>query len=860
MYQLCNWPKVLWTLIAIVIGTALAPTVSMGAALPDDQKNSIIEMTNRIEGNLLIATAEARRNMETRATTAQGEDQLRALFQIVDQDASNIALDSLEKWLGILKLEAEAQDNKRYLALHELYKCYADVYMGSYSEPLGKIIGIIEDSDDWFVKLVGHQIVSHVYGSNDRPSKSIEHLRLARGLLPKDNEDIDTLTARTVVLSTVVFTHVIFRDLEAIIRSTNQLIDSQTEHTRPFNGLITLFNFSEILSASGEHDLATYVSEANSRLAALSGLEEELFFAQYLIASVAFSSEQYENAFKHATAGLDMQPESPGYRQSLMHFRSIALARLGRVEEAQAEYAKMEQQIVDHADLAEGLTGVELLYAKAEIERAGGNFESAYELLREYSDQYDAVREQLFGAGEKEIRAVLEAELSNERKAREQILREAELTQAAAARQRIIVLLLTFILFGLVLVFAWQNRTKRQLAESRGRAQAANQAKSEFLATMSHELRTPLNGVIGMAQALAKADLPSSNSEQAKVILESGKTLTTLLDDVLDLSKIEAGKMEISRVDDDLGHVLRRIARLFRPRAEDAGVELTLYIDPKIPSRLKFDPIRVRQCLSNLVSNAVKFTEKGEIRIAARVEAGSQSGEEFVVISISDTGIGLNEETISSLFKPFTQADASITRRFGGTGLGLTITRRLARLMGGNVTVKSTLGKGSIFEFSFIAETAGEQSAPSPADTKVPQGALGALRGLNILVAEDNAVNRQVLRAFLEPLNVQLTEVENGEEAIEALNQNSFELILMDVHMPKMDGLTTVQIIRSSGQDYADIAIVALTADAMSGDRERCIEAGMDDYAAKPIDLNSLYAAMARAVSKRGTTQATNAA
>jgi signal transduction histidine kinase/NO-binding membrane sensor protein with MHYT domain/CheY-like chemotaxis protein len=394
---------------------------------------------------------------------------------------------------------------------------------------------------------------------------------------------------------------------------------------------------------------------------------------------------------------------------------------------------------------------------------------------------------------------------------------------------------------------AEQNRLLRQqelrLHAARQQAELGNKTKGEFLANMSHEIRTPLNGVLGMAQSLEADPLEPPQREKVAIILDSGNTLMAVLNDVLDLSKIEAGKVEISCTDDDIIKAVRQIRRLFLPQAEAKGFGIDFRCAPDFPRWLHYDPVRVRQCVSNLLSNAIKFTETGTVTI--ELSAEEQDDGYGVSICVADTGIGMTAETMAKLFSSFTQADGSTSRRFGGTGLGLTIARQLARLMGGDVTIASEAGKGSAFTFSFraAAATRPEDDLEMPGDAIVPlmpDG--GQLRHARILLTDDNAVNRQVIKLFLAPLGVSITEAENGREALDRLAAEPFDLVLLDVHMPVMDGPQTIEAIRRSDAIWRTIPVVALTADAMSGDRERYLALGMDDYVSKPVDQRQLQA------------------
>ncbi|MEM6410895.1 MAG: ATP-binding protein, partial [Pseudomonadota bacterium] len=351
---------------------------------------------------------------------------------------------------------------------------------------------------------------------------------------------------------------------------------------------------------------------------------------------------------------------------------------------------------------------------------------------------------------------------------------------------------------------------ERELKKARKAAEAASASKSEFLASMSHEIRTPLNGILGMAQALRSRDLNRDEMDMVETILDSSRSLMTILNDILDLSKIEAGRLDLSPVNVDFRHRVSRIQKFFRPAAEDKGLYLKLVVDPRVPAELVIDTVRVRQCISNLVSNAIKFTSRGGIIIAAKSEMIGDDDTHLITVHVSDTGIGLAPEQRENLFESFTQADASTTRRFGGTGLGLSIARRLARMMGGDITVASKQGKGSVFTFTFeakalsgapIAEIPEKPLRTKPSlithldetsiDTQEEEPEVdkrtNSLRGMRVLIVDDNAVNRRVARLFVEPLGMIATEAAQGQEALEMLTAEHFDLVLLDMHMPLMD-------------------------------------------------------------------------
>jgi len=377
------------------------------------------------------------------------------------------------------------------------------------------------------------------------------------------------------------------------------------------------------------------------------------------------------------------------------------------------------------------------------------------------------------------------------------------------------------------------------LEKAQAQATEANRAKSAFVAMMSHELRTPMNGVLGMAHALGTTRLDARQADYLDMIIQSGDGLMTILNDILDLSKVEAGKLELENAPFDIRRVAGQIHLVWNHTARLKGLELTLEVAPETPAWLLGDPVRVRQILLNLVSNALKFTETGrvEIHIAPLETAGATSGLELLV---SDTGVGLSQDQQVGLFSPFSQGDRSTARRFGGTGLGLAISRQLARMMGGDITVASTPGQGSVFKVQLALSTAQAPPAHSQAEP------MANLESVRVLVVDDNLINQAVARAILESAGVIVATADDGHQALTRLRVEDFDVVLMDVHMPVMDGIEAVRRIRAGEGGRVDIPILALTADAMSGDADRLLKKGFDDAHPKPVQPAGLLAAVAR--------------
>jgi CheY-like chemotaxis protein/HPt (histidine-containing phosphotransfer) domain-containing protein len=400
-----------------------------------------------------------------------------------------------------------------------------------------------------------------------------------------------------------------------------------------------------------------------------------------------------------------------------------------------------------------------------------------------------------------------------------------------------------------------------ELCKLKESAEAANRAKSEFLANMSHELRTPMSAILGFADMMSQTDANAPDPEECiGVIRRNAHHLLQLINEILDLSKIEAGQMTVELLQCDLPTLLSDAIALMRPRAEEKALQLNIRIDGLIPRYVSTDSLKLRQIIVNLLSNAIKFTASGSIETVVRCVVGETSNQ--LTIEIRDMGIGMSTEQLARIFEPFVQADQSITRKFGGTGLGLTISRRLAHLLNGDVTVSSNVGLGSTFTISITAGAVANSESVSELSNVIPIAADansftdGLPLSANILLAEDGRDNQRLLTTHLKMAGAQVTLAENGGIAVELAAAQPFDVILMDMQMPVMDGYCATAELRRRG---VKIPIIALTAYAMAEDRNKCLSSGCTDYLSKPVNRNKLLSTIRQYVGVKAAATQSNA-
>ncbi|WP_443747338.1 ATP-binding protein [Asticcacaulis solisilvae] len=587
--------------------------------------------------------------------------------------------------------------------------------------------------------------------------------------------------------------------------------------------------------AAENHDvsLAREFQQLHSKYVRQYGVESLKSWDQELCAFVAYKAEAYEEVVRC----LDDSPVAAGIIKNghdayKLRFLTLAYARLNNVGKARY-YLNLLDNTPDTL-----IPPSPLIHDEAEAYIAAGQgkhveaFQRFGDLVTETKRIDDDKRIGAIQDMYKTLRTELDRKTAEAKLLNQQVQLRNWLLGTAVA----IVLLLVAIAAGAALWVLRMRRMQWRLKEVSDHAEAANAAKSRFLAVMSHELRTPLNGVLGMAHALQREKLTDDQRSKVEMLAESGETLLMLLNDVLDMSRIEAGKVELSPTPSSMKDTIERVFNTFAPTISDKPVALRYDLDPSAAGTMSFDVLRVYQCLSNLVSNAVKFTNEGVIRVVASAEKHLDRPGYTVRIEVRDTGIGISKLSLSKLFEAYSQADASTARKYGGSGLGLSITRRLTELMGGSVSVTSEEGAGSVFVMTFEAGEVAPAAADAAEDT-APEDLLP--HGIRILLVDDHPVNRKVARLFLEPFGFDITEAVDGQEALDA-GMEDYDLVLMDVNMPRLGGIDATRQFRSAEEPGKHVSIIALTADALPEQIEACLAAGMDAHVSKPIVMDKL--------------------
>jgi len=810
------------------VGLLGATTVALAAAGGAGAATSPSAFATAVQKRAQGVTFDQLRRFGDAAMHGRDRESLRRLHYVAEVFRSQSEFALSERYIQAMARNAARQKDARYAAVARLDGFAGRARAGDVSV-IAELRQAQASESDWYARAFAQSLWSRVLLDRGRTGDALKLLSHAESLIP--DGDPDAASAESTIWRAIGLALMNLNDMEGATRAFERSEFQFGDPSYPRPDFDAIYNLAHVAINLGDKASAEKLVAVHHRLTERSDLPRLQAWDTNLcgMAAEAFAGPREVLA---CFSGLDAKLAGlDSLAPRLLSMRAIAETRLGQLDAAHADLARL------NALRRSGTLGKASFERIPEVEielmAAEGRGSEAYERLRDRTreQRFDNARD-VYGSV-RQITGSLETQLASAR-------RDAALETRAVRAQRLVILLGILLGCGAVIGLALQRRGANRLRAAQARAEAASAAKSTFLATMSHEIRTPLNGVLGMAQAMAAEGLPDVQRERLGIIRQSGESLLAILNDILDLSKIEAGKLELEVVEFDLADIAHGALSPFTAVAHEKGVAFTLDIEPAY-GRYLGDPVRLRQIFSNLISNALKFTEKGQVRASARYAGGVLS------FAVADTGIGIAPENRDKLFTKFDQLDSSTTRRFGGTGLGLAICHELAQLMGGAIAVESELGAGSCFTLELPLLRRGDGRTDAAAEAAVE--ALGGV-SLRVLAAEDNPVNQLVLKTLLQQMGVEVVVVENGQRVVEAWETGVWDVILMDVQMPVMDGVSATALIRRmeavSGRPRT--RILALSANAMAHQVAEYIAAGMDGHVAKPIEAGALYGALCAAV------------
>ena len=728
-------------------------------------------------------------------------------------------------WNRRLAEAARRQKDDRYLDIARLNALSARYDQGEV-EVAAEMQRMAREGRDWFVRAHAARLAALALMDQGRVGQGLELLTTAQAGIPED--DPFAATAQAGVWEVAGMGLKDLNDVEGAAAAFRKFEIDYSNPAYPRPDFDSLYNLAMMAVKVGDLDRAAGYYAAHHRLAARSDLPTLAIYDASLCATVADARRAPRDVLAClAPYGEDLG-EAAFLARDVLPLRAIARAGIGQTVAARRDLEALRRLEAD------GVAG-EIDHVEAEVLFAEGRADEAFRLLRAHMRESEVAAARSFSAGIHQVTGDMQEQLTERRE-------QLETARANTNLQRAVIAIgVVFLLFAIG-ALVWLARQADHLRRARRRAEDANRAKSEFLANMSHEIRTPLNGVVSMADSLTRRPLGEQEREMVELIRSSGVTLERLLSDILDSARIESGQVTIEPAPFNLEQAVADIGALWRVKAEDKRVALQVDFDPALSGMVHGDGVRLRQVLTNLVNNALKFTSEGRVLISVSAAEGDR-----VLFRVSDTGVGFDREQRSRIFRRFQQADGSITRRYGGTGLGLAISTALVDLMGGALDCESTPGEGSTFWFEIPLPRV-EARAPAAA----PEGAVADVEGaaLRILLADDHPANRKVVEIMLGATEMELVAVEDGQQAVDAFVGGGFDLVLMDMQMPVMDGLTATAAIRRYEAEHGlkRTPVLMLTANAMAEHVEAGRAAGADGHLTKPVTMAGLFDAIGTAL------------
>ena len=820
----------------LCLGLLLIPTGADAAAADGRAKaaGKALTLASIVEARASQTDFAALERFGDAALLRNDREGLNRLYHVAWLFQTQADYEKAQLWNARLAAAATRQHDARYEVVARLNTLASRFTQGDLTV-VPEIARIHSTELDWFTRGHAARLQALALIDDGQTGQALRILTDAESAIPMTGPQVDT--ARAGIWEVVGLALMQIHDYEGSAAAFNRFEVEFTNPLYPRPDFDSLYNLAKMASLSGDFEVADRLAAAHHRLTERTGMHSLQLWDINLCARMA-SDRAQPRAVLQCIAPVAAELASPtAMTTGLLRLRAVARAQTGDPRGARRDFEVIRRLDAESGDNTARRAA--LLNAEAEVLFAEGRVSQAFVKLREYNQLENVIQLQTFSSGIHQVTGSLEVQLAERRKA----LASANALAEADARMllfgRYFIALAVILLASLVAILFWQIKQARRLKAATRLADEANRSKSEFLANMSHEIRTPLNGVIGINAALARTELTPEQAKMVDLIATSGETLETLLTDVLDLARIESGHLELKAEPFDLEGCLESVVALFETGARQKALEFNLSVAPALAGAFVGDVVRIRQVVSNLLSNAVKFTGEGSITLNA-----VQADDGRVVISVTDTGIGFDSEFKARLFQRFEQADGSITRRFGGTGLGLAISRALAEAMEGELTADSEPGVGSTFTLTLNLVRAPEGvviKANRPVQAR-PQEA-GAPR---VLLAEDHPINRKVVELLFDGTGVELTSVENGADAVALYEQQAFDMILMDMQMPVMDGLTAIRLIRARELADGGVAtpIYTLSANAMPEHAEAAMTAGANGHLTKPIAAASLFAAL----------------
>jgi signal transduction histidine kinase/CheY-like chemotaxis protein len=818
---------------AAVLATAILLSPGLAQAQAPAPRDDLLRAVEQRASQTSFAALEAFGEAAYKRHDREGLNRLYHVVWIIQNQGE---FERAGFWNARLAENARAQSDRRYIEIARLNDLTARYDQGDLSVD-AEMARMTAVGSDWFVRAHAARLTAMALMDQDKVGEGLKLLSQAETEI--QDEDPFAATAHSglwemtgmglMKLNDVVGATIAFRRFE--------LDYANPAYPRP--DFDSLYNLTKMAVQVGDLSRAQAYYAAHRRLSMRTGLENLLVYDASLCAQVADArDEPLEVLACVAPYGEDMG-SAAFLKLELLPLRAVARARTGDLDGARRDLAQL--RVLDR----EGGVDSHVALVEAELLFASGQSAEAYAVLRTYQRERDVQTAQRFSAGIRQVTGDIQEQLDRRRQQLETARANTELQRTVIRWQNWIVGIGVVFMVSALLTLLWQWRQGGELRRARRRAEEANRAKSEFLANMSHEIRTPLNGVVAMADALGQRQLNADEHDMVEVIRSSGAMLERLLSDILDSARIESGQVMIEPAPFHLGRAVQDVAALWRIPAEAKGVGVVLHVHPVFDRQVLGDAVRVRQVLTNLVSNALKFTSQGKVSLT--VEPGLEGDVRFIV---TDTGVGFDEEQKARIFGRFQQADGSITRRFGGTGLGLAISRELVELMGGWLECDSTPGVGSRFWFEIPLPPVGE--AIEAVDEVQPVGDVRE-QPLRVLLADDHPANRKVIEIMLGATAMELVAVEDGAQALETFKREAFDLVLMDMQMPVMDGLTATAGIRAFEAQHgrARTPILMLTANAMAEHVEAGRAAGSDGHLTKPLTLAALFDGIDQVMTRR---------